>query len=42
MVVGIVGSDFGTGNGLSACVDAAVPMAVDRIVDIIEDLCTCA
>jgi hydrogenase maturation protease len=42
VVVGIEGDDFGRGVGLSPAVDAAIPVAVRRIVDLIKEVGTCA
>jgi len=42
VVVGIEGEDFGRGTGLSPAVVAAVPAAVRRIVDLIEEVQACA
>ncbi len=42
IVVGIAGADFGRGTGLSAPVDAAVAVAVGKIVDMVEELHACA
>ncbi len=41
VVVGIEGEDFGRGTGLSPAVEAALPGAVDRIVDLIGEVRTC-
>ena len=38
IVVGIEGVDFGQGPGLSAAVDAAVPVAVRRVVALIKEV----
>ncbi len=42
VVVGIEGEDFGRGTGLSPAVEAALPGAVDRIVDLIGEGRPCA
>ena len=42
VVVGIEGEDFGKGPGLSAQVSAAVPHAVRKVVELIEEACKCA
>ena len=42
VVVGIEGVDFGRGMGLSPAVDAAVPRAVHRVVELISEVRTCA
>jgi hydrogenase maturation protease len=42
VVVGVEGDTFGTGVGLSAPVAAAVPLAVRRVVEIIEEVLRCA
>jgi hydrogenase maturation protease len=42
VVVGIEGEDFGRGVGLSPAVDAAVPGAVNRVVDLIREVRVCA
>ncbi|HXQ61664.1 MAG TPA: hydrogenase maturation protease [Acidimicrobiales bacterium] len=42
IVVGIEGADFGSGPGLSPAVDAAVPEAVSRVVDLIKEVNPCA
>ncbi len=41
VVVGIEGDDFGQGIGLSPAVQAAVPAAVSRVVDLIEGGMSC-
>ena len=42
IVVGIEGDDFGRGLGLSPAVDAAIPVAVQRVVDLIKEVQVCA
>jgi hydrogenase maturation protease len=42
VVVGIEGDDFGRGMGLSPAVEAAIPVAVRRVVDLIKEVRTCA
>ncbi|HEY5109058.1 MAG TPA: hydrogenase maturation protease [Acidimicrobiales bacterium] len=42
VVVGIEGSDFGQGTGLSPAVAAAVPRAVETVLRIIEEARACA
>ncbi len=42
LVVGIEGADFGDGTGLSPEVDAAVTVAVQKVVDLIEEVTPCA
>ena len=42
IVVGIEGVDFGNGPGLSAAVDAAIPVAVQRAVALIKEVHPCA
>ena len=42
IVVGIEGVDFGNGPGLSAAVDAAVPVAVQRAIALIKEVHPCA
>jgi len=42
VVVGIEGDDFGRGVGLSPAVEAAIPVAVRRVVDLIKEVRTCA
>ncbi len=42
IVVGIEGEDFGRGPGLSPAVDAAIPVAVRRVVDLIKEVQACA
>ncbi len=42
VVVGIEGEDFGRGTGLSPAVEAAVPAAVCRVVDVIKEGRACA
>ena len=42
VVVGIEGVDFGNGRGLSEAVDAAVAVAVQKVVDLIEEVQACA
>ena len=42
VVVGIEGDDFGRGPGLSPAVDAAVPGAVRRVVELISEVRPCA
>ena len=42
VVVGIEGEDFGRGTGLSPTVGAAVPGAVNRVVDLIREVRVCA
>jgi hydrogenase maturation protease len=42
IVVGIEGDDFGRGPGLSPAVDAAIPVAVRRVVDLIKEVQACA
>jgi hydrogenase maturation protease len=42
IVVGIEGEDFGKGPGLSPAVDAAVPLAVSKVVELIEEARKCA
>jgi len=41
-VVGIEGEDFGRGTGLSPAVDAALPTAVRRVVELIGEASPCA
>ncbi len=41
VVVGIEGQDFGRGTGLSPAVDAALPLAVSRVVELIGEAPTC-
>ena len=41
VVVGIEGADFGRGTGLTAEVSAAVPVAVGKIVEMVEELGRC-
>jgi hydrogenase maturation protease len=41
-VVGIEGDDFGRGAGLSPAVEAALPTAVRRVVELIGGVPTCA
>ena len=40
--VGIEGDDFGRGPGLSSAVDAAIPVAVREVVDLIREVQACA
>lgn len=42
VVVGIEGEDFGRGTGLSPAVDAALPAAVRRVVELIKEFQACA
>ena len=42
IVVGIEGEDFGKGPGLSPAVSAAVPYAVRKVVELIEEARKCA
>ncbi len=42
IVVGIEGDDFGRGLGLSPAVDAAIPAAVQTVVDLIKEVQACA
>jgi hypothetical protein len=42
IVVGIEGEDFGRGTGLSPAVGAAVELAVKEVVDLIEEVQSCA
>jgi hydrogenase maturation protease len=42
VVVGIEGGDFGKGKGLSPAVTAAVPFAVGKVVELIEEAQRCA
>jgi hydrogenase maturation protease len=42
VVVGIEGETFGLGDGLSVAVEAAVPEAVLRVVQLIEEVRPCA
>lgn len=42
VVVGIEGEDFDRGTGLSPAVDAALPAAVRRVVELIGEARTCA
>jgi hydrogenase maturation protease len=42
VVVGIEGDDFGRGSGLSPAVDAAIPVAVQRVVELIREVQACA
>ena len=42
VVVGIEGLDFGRGKGLSPVVDAAIPVAVRKVMDAIAEVSTCA
>ena len=42
IVVGIEGGDFGRGVGLSPAVQAAIPVAVRRVVELIKEVRTCA
>jgi len=42
VVVGIEGEDFGRGVGLSPAVGAALPGAVQRVVELISEVRTCA
>jgi len=42
VVVGIEGQDFGRGLGLSPAVDATVPGAVHRVVELINEVRPCA
>jgi hydrogenase maturation protease len=41
VLVGVEGRDFGFGPGLSPAVQAAVPLAVCRVVSVVEELLTC-
>jgi hydrogenase maturation protease len=41
VLVGVEGRDFGFGPGLSPDVKAAVPVAVCRVVSVVEELLTC-
>jgi hydrogenase maturation protease len=41
VVVGLEGERFDFGNGLSRAVLAAVPAAVDRVIDLVEEARTC-
>jgi len=42
VVVGIEGEDFAMGTGLSPAVDAAVPLAVRSVVELIKEVQACA
>jgi hydrogenase maturation protease len=42
VVVGIEGDDFGRGLGLSPAVTAAIPVAVQNVVDLIKEVQACA
>lgn len=42
IVIGIEGVDFGRGVGLSPAVEAAIPIAVRTVVDLIKGVRTCA
>jgi len=42
IVVGIEGADFGNGRGLSPAVAAALPVAVQTVVAVIEEVHSCA
>jgi len=42
VVVGIEGEDFGRGQGLSPAVNATVPAAVHRVVELISEVRPCA
>jgi hydrogenase maturation protease len=42
VAVGIEGDDFGKGLGLSPAVDAAIPVAVRKVVDLIKEVQACA
>ena len=42
VVIGIEGASFNLGNGLSEAVSAAIPEAVARALEIIEEVCACA
>ena len=42
VVVGIEGEDFGRGTGLSPTVGAALPGAVNQVVDLIREVHVCA
>jgi hydrogenase maturation protease len=42
VVVGIEGDDFGRGLGLSPAVTAAIPVAVQKVVDLIKEVQACA
>jgi hydrogenase maturation protease len=42
VVVGIEGGDFGKGKGLSPAVAAAVPAAIGKVVELIEEAQRCA
>jgi hydrogenase maturation protease len=42
VVVGIEGGDFAKGSGLSPAVNAAIPAAVRRVVELIEEARRCA
>jgi hydrogenase maturation protease len=42
IVIGIEGDDFGRGLGLSPAVDAAIPVAVQRVVELIKEVQVCA
>ncbi|MGA3352029.1 MAG: hydrogenase maturation protease [Acidimicrobiales bacterium] len=42
IVVGIEGEDFGKGPGLSPSVSASVPLAVRKVVELIEEARKCA
>ena len=42
VVVGIEGDDFGKGTGLSPAVHAAVPVAVGKVLELIEEPQACA
>ena len=42
VLVAIEGEEFGFGQELSARVEAAVPEAVRRVVELIEEACSCA
>jgi hydrogenase maturation protease len=42
VLIGMEGDDFGPGRGLTPIVEAAVPLAVTRVLGIVEELVTCA
>jgi hydrogenase maturation protease len=42
IVVGIEGEDFGRGAGFSPAVDAAIPVAVRKVVELIREVQACA
>jgi hydrogenase maturation protease len=42
VLIGMEGEDFGPGRGLTPHVESAVPVAVTRLVGLVEELVTCA